>query len=84
VKPVVSFAATLILLGATFLLLHLVGVWAGVIDVVALLLFAIPITGFIAYCTHQSQTQMLRSALQIYGSFCAVVVSAVGLVYLIG
>jgi hypothetical protein len=79
-----SFTATLILMGAVFILLHLVIVWAGVSDLVALLVFALPIVVYISYCTHEARKKVIASALRIYLSFAFVVVASAGLVYLIG
>lgn len=66
-----------------FLSLHLVIVALGLSDLVALLLFAIPITVFISYCTQDTRAQAIRSALHIYCVFASVTLAAVGLVYLI-
>ncbi len=79
-----SFAATLILLGVVFILLHLVLVWLGVSDLVALLVFALPLAGYISYCTNESRKKVIASALQIYLSFASVIIASAGLVYLIG
>ena len=82
-SSIFSFTATLILLGVVFILLHLVIVWLGVSDLVALLVFALPIAGYISYCTHETRTRVLTSTLRIYLSFAFVVVASAGLVYLI-
>ena len=83
-SSIFSFAATLILLGAVFILLHLVLVWLGVSDLVALLVFALPIAGYISYCTNESRNKVIASVLRIYLSFASVVVASAALVYLIG
>ena len=79
-----SFIATLVCLGVAFSLLHVVILWLQLPDVMALLLFAIPIVLYIAYCTGTTRAQTLRSALTIYLGFSGVVLAAAGLVYLIG
>lgn len=79
-----SFLATLLLLGVAFVLLHHLIVWVGANDLVALLLFAAPICAYISFCTHRGAHQQIRVACQIYASFSLVVLSAAGLVYLIG
>ena len=75
---------TLILLGVVFSLLHLIIVWLGVADIIALLLFAVPIVAYISYCTQQSPGAIVSSAVRVYCGFAAVVLAAVGLVYVIG
>jgi len=71
-------------MGVVMLLLHLAIVWLGVSDLVALLVFALPIVVYISYCTHDSCLQVIHSALRIYGTFAAVLIASAGLVYLIG
>ena len=83
-QPILSLLTTLFLLGVVFIFLHLVIVWSGVADIVALLLLAIPVVGYIAYCTQASRAVMVESAVRIYCGFAAVVLAAVGLVYVIG
>ena len=83
-KSLLSFAATLIFFGVAFSLLHAVSLWLQLPDLAALLLFALPVVAYIAYCTQHSRAAMLRSALRIYASFAAVVLCAGGLVYVIG
>jgi len=76
--------ATLVLLGVVFLSLHLVILWLGLNDLVALLLFAIPITLYISYCTRPNGPQIIIAALRIYFSFAAVTLLSAGLVFVIG
>ena len=83
-RSIFSLLTTLILLGVVFSLLHLVITWSGVADIVALLLFALPIVVYISYCTQQSPAAIVSSAVRIYCGFAAVVLAAVGLVYVIG
>ena len=83
-NPVLSFTATLIFFGMAFSLLHAAIVWLGLPDLAALLLFAIPVVAYLAYCTQSSTAAMVNSAVRVYLSFAAVTLSAAGLVYLIG
>jgi hypothetical protein len=83
-KPIASLIATLVFFGVAFSLLHLVILWLGLPDLAALLLLTIPVIAYLAYCTQPTRPAMLRSAIRIYTSFAAVVLSAGGLVYLIG
>jgi len=83
-KIVLSYIATLVFFGVAFSLLHLMILWLRLPDLAALLLFAIPVIGYIAYCTNHSRAAMLRSAARIYASFAVVVLSAGGLVLFIG
>jgi len=83
-KPILSYLATLVLFGVAFSLLHFVSLWLRLPDLAALLLLAIPVVGYLAYCTQNTHAAMLRSAARIYATFAAVVLSAGGLVYLIG
>lgn len=83
-KPVLSFCATLILMGVAAILLHQLILWLGVGDLVALLLFAAPVSAYLAYCTHNSAAARWRATVQIYASFSLVLIASAGLVYLIG
>ena len=71
-------------MGVVASLIHLLLVWLGATDVVALLVYAAPIVVYISYCTRESRGEIIGSALRIYGSFAMVIVAAAGLVYLIG
>ncbi len=82
--PVLTFIATLTFFGVAFSFLHTAILWLGLPDLAALLLFAIPVVAYIAYCTQPTRAAMIQSAARIYLSFAVVVVSAGGLVYLIG
>lgn len=83
-KSILSLTATLLFFGVAFSVLHLAVLWLWLPDLAALLLFAIPVVAYLAYCTHQTRAAMLRAAIHIYASFAVVVLSAGGLVYLIG
>ena len=83
-NPVLSFVATLAFFGVAFSLLHMAIVWLGLPDLAALLVLAIPVIVYIAYCTQPTRAATIRSAVRIYLSFAAVTLSAGGLVYVIG
>ena len=83
-RQFLSFAATLLLFGLVFTLLHLLILWLDLSDLPALMVFALPITAYIAYCTQPDQAAMLRSAIAIYLSFALVVTFAGLLAVLIG
>ena len=82
--PVVSLIATLGLLGVVFSLMHLLFFYLRVPDLVALLLFGVPVTCYISYCTEDSKENIISSALTIYFYFASVLLGAAGLVYFIG
>ena len=82
--PLASFFATLAFFGVAFPLLHVTILWLRLPDLAALMLLAIPVTVYVAYCTQNSRAAILASALRIYASFALVVLSAGALVYLIG
>ncbi len=82
-SPVLSLVATLGLLGVTFTLLHWLILWLNLPDLVALLLFALPVVAYIAWCTVESRAAQLRFALQIYLCFSLVTIASAAIVYLI-
>ena len=79
-SPVVSFVATLAFFGVAFPLLHAAILWLRLPDLAALLLFAIPVVGYIAYCTESTRADMARAALRIYLPFALVTLAAGGFV----
>ena len=83
-KPILSYLATLVAMGAVASLLHALIVWLGLGDLPALLLYAAPISAYLGYCNHQTWAAQRRAALQMYLSFSLVVIASAGLVYLIG
>jgi hypothetical protein len=83
-KPILSYGVTLILMGVSAMLLHQLILWLGVGDLVALLFFAAPISAYLAYCTHHTIAAQRRASVQIYASFCLVLIASAGLVYVIG
>jgi hypothetical protein len=82
-RPVLSYLATLVSFGVAFSFLHLLIVWLNLSDLAALLIFALPVIAYTAYCTQGTRAGMLRSMTIIYISFAGVVLAAAGLVYLI-
>jgi len=82
-RQVLSLSATLALFGVVFTILHWLILWLGLKDLAALLVFALPVSGYVAYCTHESRIAMLAAAARIYLSFSLVVLFAGLLAYLI-
>ena len=83
-NPAVTFIATLVSMGVVFSFLHVVILYLTLPDLLALLIFAIPVVAYIGYCTRHTRWQALHSAIAIYISFAGVVLACTGLVYLIG
>ena len=83
-QPVLSFIATLAVLGVAFSLLHWLILALGLSDLAALMLFALPIAGYIAFATQETTAGRLRFAVQSYLVFAAVTLAAAGLVWFIG
>ncbi len=83
-RPILSFVAALVSLGAAFSLIHLLSLWLDLPDLLALLLFAIPVVFYIAYTMFESRAEMLRAAATYYVGFAGVVLATAGLVYFIG
>ena len=82
-QPALSFIATLAILGVAFTLLHWLILALGLSDIVALLLLALPIAGYIAYTSEETGKSRFRFAARIYGVFATVTLAAVGLVFYI-
>ena len=82
-NPVVSYLTTLIAMGVVATLLHLLISWTGLNDLGALLVFAAPISAYLAYCTHHDLRAQRRAAIWIYATSCSVITAAAVLVYLI-
>ena len=81
-----EFISLLILLGLmamAFVGLHYLILFFGLNDVAALLLFALPVVAMIAYSSHDTLPEMIRSARTIYISFISVIFAASGLVWFI-
>ena len=82
--PILSFTATLGILGVAFSIIHIAGFVFELPDLLVLLLFAIPLTIYIAYCTHDTRARMQRAALRLYAGFASVVLASAAIVYFIG
>ena len=82
-SPVLSYLATLLSFGVAFSFLHHLIVWLNLPDLAALMVFALPVIAYIAYCTQHTRAAMLGSAARIYLGFAGVVLTAAGLVFLI-
>ncbi len=82
--PALSFVATLALLGAALTLLHWISLWLELPDIVALLLFALPLSFYFAYCTESTRARVLRIGLRYFLVFASVVLASAGLVLFIG
>ncbi len=67
-----------------FVGLHYLILFLGLNDVTALILFALPVVAMIAYSSHDTPSEMMRSAVTIYVSFISVIFAAWGLVLFIG
>ena len=83
-KPIISFLITLGLMALAFVGLHYLILFFKLSDVTALILFALPVVAIIAYSTHETSREMLRSAILIYTCFVSVILAASGLVWFIG
>jgi hypothetical protein len=82
-RLLLSFIATLALLGVAFSFLHWLILALGLSDLAALLLFALPVCGYIAFATQETNHARLGFATRIYLVFAAVTLSAAGLVWYI-
>ena len=82
-RPLLSLLAALVLLGAAFTSIHLLSLRLNLPDLVALLLFAIPVVFYIAYTSFDSRGKILRAAAVYYFAFAGVVLAAAGLVFII-
>ncbi len=83
-RPALSFVATLALLGVALTLLHWLGLWLALPDLAALLLFALPLSFYFAYCTEPTRARVLRAGLRYYLVFASVVLASAALVLFIG
>jgi hypothetical protein len=83
-QPILSFIATLVVLGVAFSLLHWLILALGLSDLAALMLFAVPIAGYLSYATQETMEARIRFAVRIYLVFAAVTLSAAGIVWYIG
>ncbi len=81
--PALSLLATLTMLGVVFTLLHWLILWLNLPDLAALLLFALPVAAYIAWCTADSRRAQLRLAIQTYLTFSSVTIASAAIVYFI-
>ena len=82
-KELISLLIILGLIALAFVGLHYFILFFGLNDVTALLLFALPVVAMIAYSSHDTLSEMIRSARTIYLSFISVIFAALGLVWFI-
>ncbi len=83
-KEIQSLLITLGVMAAAFVGLHYLILLLGFNDVTALILFALPVTILVAYSTHDTRREMIRSAIMIYSCFVSVILAATVLVWFIG
>jgi len=82
-KELISLLIILGLMALAFVGLHYFILFFGLNDVTALILFALPVVAMIAYSSHDTPSEMIRSARTIYISFISVIFAASGLVWFI-
>ncbi len=82
-KELISLLIILGLMALAFVGLHYFILFFGLNDVTALLLFALPVVAMIAYSSHDTLSEMIRSARTIYLSFISIIFAALGLVWFI-
>ncbi len=82
-KLISSFIVTLCLLTAIYVVLHYVFLFLKLNDLLALILFALPLCFYIAYATHDNRHDMIRAGASIFGWFVFVVCASAGLVLFI-
>jgi len=83
-KELSSLLIILGLMAMAFVGIHYLILLLGLNDVTALILFALPVVAMIAYSSHDTPSEMMRSAGTIYVSFISVIFAALGLVWFIG
>ncbi len=82
-KELFSLLIILGLMATTFVGLHYLILFLGLNDITALILFALPMIAMIAYSSHDTLSEMIRSARTIYLSFISVIFAASGLAWFI-
>ena len=82
-KELILLLIILGLMALAFVGLHYFILFFRLNDVTALLLFALPVVAMIAYSSHDTLSEMIRSARTIYLSFISVIFAALGLVWFI-
>jgi hypothetical protein len=83
-KELLSLLVILGLMAIAFVGLHYLILFLGLNDISALILFAMPVVAMIAYSSHDTLPEMMRSAGTIFISFISVILAASGLVWFIG
>lgn len=63
-----------------FSILHWLILWLRLPDLAALMVLALPVVAYIAYCTADSRSAMLRASLRMYLGFAGVVLTSAALV----
>jgi hypothetical protein len=63
-----------------FSVLHHLILWLRLPDLAALMVLALPIVFYIAYCTVDSRSAILRASIRIYLPFAGVVLTSAALV----
>ena len=63
-----------------FSVLHHLILWLRLPDLAALMVLALPVVFYIAYCTVDSKSSVLRASLRIYLGFAGVVLPSAALV----
>ena len=82
-KELYSLLIILGLMGLAFVGLHYLILFLGLNDLSALILFALPMIAMIAYSSHDTPSEMMRSAGTMFISFISVIFAAWGLVWFI-
>ncbi len=63
--------------------MHWISLWLALPDLAALLLFALPLSFYFAFCTESTRARILRVGLHYYLIFGSVVLACAGIVYVI-
>ena len=82
-KELLSLLVILSLMAMAFVELHYLILFLGLNDITALILFAMPVIAMIAYSSHDTPSEMMRSAGTIFISFISVILAASGLAWFI-
>jgi len=82
-KELLSLLVILSLMAMAFVGLHYLILFLGLNDITALILFAMPVIAMIAYSSHDTPSEMMRSAGTIFISFISVILAASGLAWFI-
>jgi hypothetical protein len=82
-KEVKSLLIIIGLVALAFIALHYLILFLGITDMPALILLSLPVIAVIAYTTHETVDDMIRSGLTIFGWYTSVILSASALVWFI-